>query len=1021
MSLDDTALIRLFSDVEEGALPIGEALRQATASPGIGDELDDDALRELTNIALEQAKTEAWRSAVRLSLLVSSALAANQPRYAARAPFLTARWIDTLGKGLWHVADPRMYERALALANAVEPDLIRSRNGRLLADIYFALGILHLDPVAADRGNNPGAMWRNWIARDDTWDTSPIHQLDRSAILNFPRMIQKAQVYLRASARCYGNSPGRGLAMKAFAQAVGFRPHVDLPARHRTVKRAATDAIKHLTGSRHAPQLAEAQHFMLRAVEALGETAPAVASPQGVEQAMGVEQPGRARYLANLVALEAETDPEGALASLLAVYPTIVDDEDEAVKLELLELQARLLIELERLERLDAPAWTAELQAVVLALRTPPAPDDAGATRRLVARAVNVAASSIPLDRERDAAQLLLALREAVPDASNRHVQVVQWLQGILESNCGGMAFKRQAFDESAASYARAVAARLGAGLAGMAFEAVRLLSDAAQHLTPEGAADVSRQVGRMADALRVLLPRAASGMLVELHERLHQARGGRISPDLTLLMWSLAKGRTFACALAAGGPSIQRSARLDAAHERLDEGAPEAASLFVRDLLGEVGQVFEELLLLSPYSERQVELTGDTPASRRAHLQLSYEGHFWDAVRMLPVDYGSLCTTQDLARSIPADTAVLVQYVVHKEALDVVYQLLWSHHGVEYVGIQLPPLEMDGVSGAQVGPLHLRFRQLASALALCRSALREPAEPGQPCSTAARASLDRFSQWLLHPLAPALGRLRAAGVRHLVVVPHGALHFLPFHLLSVEGQPLAAQWLVTGAPNLGCLAAPAPQVAADGGASTAIGLGFGHDPRGLSPLPEALSEARTVARVTGGAVLHDEDGSATKANVLEALRTSRRVHIASHGLHNPIAPMFQCLYVAPDAEAPLGELYAHELAQCDLRHLELVTLSACETALGRVDEADNLMGLPAALFMAGVPTIVGTLWDVSSAAATRFFETFYGAMGEGSAVFAAFATAQREVRAVHPELRDWGAFQMISVRPGSA
>jgi CHAT domain len=48
-----------------------------------------------------------------------------------------------------------------------------------------------------------------------------------------------------------------------------------------------------------------------------------------------------------------------------------------------------------------------------------------------------------------------------------------------------------------------------------------------------------------------------------------------------------------------------------------------------------------------------------------------------------------------------------------------------------------------------------------------------------------------------------------------------------------------------------------------------------------------------------------------------------------------------------------------------------LVTLSACETALGRVDRADNLRGLPATLLAAGAEVVVGTLWPVLADART--------------------------------------------------
>lgn len=101
-------------------------------------------------------------------------------------------------------------------------------------------------------------------------------------------------------------------------------------------------------------------------------------------------------------------------------------------------------------------------------------------------------------------------------------------------------------------------------------------------------------------------------------------------------------------------------------------------------------------------------------------------------------------------------------------------------------------------------------------------------------------------------------------------------------------------------------------------------------------------------------------------------------------------------------------------MAGLDLRGLELVTLGACETALGRVDLSDNLTGLPSLLLAAGAQAVIGTLWEVYDEAATTFFTTLYDALARGGAdVAQAFRTAQRETRNRFPEYRDWGAFYL--------
>jgi CHAT domain-containing protein len=1010
--LESSQLIRVFKEVEDGALPITEAVRQVSQSTTFVFELDDEALQQLTRRALELSKTDEWRSGVRLSTLVSTALAKDARRYIALAPYLTAPWIDTLGAALWHVADPRLYERALSLARAIEPHLIATRARRRLADLYFALGILHLDPVAADRGDNAAKMWDEWIARDDTWDGASLRFMDRSAILNFRRMIERAQVYLRASARCYGEEPGRGLAMKAFAQAVLFRPVVNLPARKRTARRASSVAIKYLTGTRHKHALAEAQRYLISFGENLEQPSGSTRIASDPLPDVPNDEPGRARYLANLIEIKSKTNHLGALADILSVYPTIVNDEDEPVRISLLEMQTRLIVEIGQAQYPDESTWDTFVSETMQALNEGVDPKDGLSRMRVLARALACANASIPLNREASALQVLERLHEMFSGDMRQLDAPVIWMLGVLQSNCGVLAFNRGNYDESGFWYCRALPSLLEANLPQMAMGAIRSMHDVAQHLTPEGAETVSMKFGEVAEAARVLLPQSAAGILVELHERLQLARGAHINPDLTLYLWSLAKGRAFASAQTVGGRSIRRTPALDAARDRIESESP-VSSRHIRALLGEAGSVFEETLLLSPYSERQVELAGDNPASRRAYLQLTYERAFWDAIRQLPSDFSTLCTRESIHQSVPEDAVVLVQYVARDGDHDIVFQMLWSRAQTKMVASQLPPLKPTMLD-LEIGPIHLQPRQLPVSIGFLRDAIQEDPDPEKPCSIRARQMLDQMSKWIVSPLRASLSELHRVGKRRLIVVPHGPLHFLPFHLLTTDDVPIGADWLVTYAPNLASLAKPPTSSAAATSYAT-IGLGFRRDDRGLAEIPEALAEARMVVQIVGGTALFDDDGSATKGNVFRALQSARRVHIASHGTHNPIAPMFQCLYVVPDNGAPLGELYAHEIAQCDLRHIEFVTLSACETALGRVDEADNLRGLPAAFFLAGAQAVIGTLWDVETESAKLFFETFYQSLAGQASAAEAFASAQRVVRSKHPEFRDWGAFQMIS------
>jgi CHAT domain-containing protein len=165
-----------------------------------------------------------------------------------------------------------------------------------------------------------------------------------------------------------------------------------------------------------------------------------------------------------------------------------------------------------------------------------------------------------------------------------------------------------------------------------------------------------------------------------------------------------------------------------------------------------------------------------------------------------------------------------------------------------------------------------------------------------------------------------------------------------------------------------------------------------------LNRLFRRLKQAGGGASVAGGV----RSRAKNRDKLLRALRESRFVHIATHGEQT----------VAPLSSAP--HLARKNTTKCSRASSPRTcaggpVTSACETALGRFDVADNLQGLAAVLFLSGVQAIVGTLWDVETNAAECFFTTLYAGLAGGSSRIQAFHAAQAETRRRHPYNRDWG------------
>jgi hypothetical protein len=391
----------------------------------------------------------------------------------------------------------------------------------------------------------------------------------------------------------------------------------------------------------------------------------------------------------------------------------------------------------------------------------------------------------------------------------------------------------------------------------------------------------------------------------------------------------------------------------------------------------------------------------------RVANLKMTFDE--WLAASLAPRSATRPMSVQDIQDALPADAVLLALYTGrHSEESTATYAVLVTREDMSAVA---------SVRAAEGDGYELRLRERSTvlstvgvALAGLRHALTEAPAAGAVVSEAGARELDAVFDALMPTLDEDLLALHAAGKTHLIVAPHDAFHFAPFHLFTVGGAPLAERWTVSYLPNLALLGGRRRKPPAGPRRRAAcIGLGFAHGEGGWTAIEEARTEAEQIARILEVEALLD--ARATKTAVIDALEHSACVHIASHGALDVDAAAFQMLVLHPADEE--NALFAHEVLDLDLSGLELVTLSACETALGRIDRSDNLRGLGAALFTAGVSTIVGTLWDAETSASQTFFTGFYRSLEADAqhCALAAFRIAQQETRARHPEYRDWGAF----------
>jgi tetratricopeptide (TPR) repeat protein len=249
----------------------------------------------------------------------------------------------------------------------------------------------------------------------------------------------------------------------------------------------------------------------------------------------------------------------------------------------------------------------------------------------------------------------------------------------------------------------------------------------------------------------------------------------------------------------------------------------------------------------------------------------------------------------------------------------------------------------------------------------------------------------------LVAPLEPLLA------ADHLVVVPYGFLHYVPFHALFDGRRYLIDRFSISYAPSAGVFHLCRTKPTAWRQQSLVLAVA---DERAPLILEEARAVADALPDVT---LLLGEDASE------EALRSrgadSRFVHIATHGLFRRDNPMFSAIQLGT-FRLSLFDLYSLRLKA------EMVVLSGCGTGLNAVLGADELVGLTRGFLYAGAQSVVVSLWDVHDASTALFMRRFYLHLARGTPRARALRRTMTELRRSYPNPYHWAPFVLVG-NPG--
>ncbi len=281
----------------------------------------------------------------------------------------------------------------------------------------------------------------------------------------------------------------------------------------------------------------------------------------------------------------------------------------------------------------------------------------------------------------------------------------------------------------------------------------------------------------------------------------------------------------------------------------------------------------------------------------------------------------------------------------------------------------------------------------------------------------AIRATLQQLHQVLIDPIQTHLPIDPEANV---IFIPQDALFLVPFNALTnAQNTPLITRHTLTTAPSIQALALtltqqlkkpkrpPNPLIVGNPTMPTYQGIL-------LDALPGAEIEAKQIAHLFNTSPLIG--ANATKATVLKQIQNATLIHLATHGILDTLrgeVPGAIALTPNNDQTQNDGFLTASEIATLKLT-ADLVVLSACSTGRGDIT-GDGVIGLSRSLFIAGVPSVIVSLWNVRDESTALLMTEFYKNLTTRNLTKAqALRQAMLTTQKTYPKPADWAAFNLV-------
>jgi CHAT domain-containing protein len=358
---------------------------------------------------------------------------------------------------------------------------------------------------------------------------------------------------------------------------------------------------------------------------------------------------------------------------------------------------------------------------------------------------------------------------------------------------------------------------------------------------------------------------------------------------------------------------------------------------------------------------------SSNSTAIEIAELELQYQSLQDELVRANPamqdLTYPTLTTLEEAQKLLDRRTALINYGVMH----DQLFIFLVKDGGFRFIPILDKPNLRD---------------DLTEYIEAFRDAIISK-EENERLSIASK----KLTQFLIEPISSEL-----EDVEHLIIIPDGPLHLLPFEALMHKNRYLIEHFAIKYIPSVSVFNIIDERQPIDferslvGLASTGFESGddltVASSQAAFSTLPYTLAEIDSITTsFLEPMVLKNEQVTEAAFKALD-LSEYRFMHFATHGNINESAPEQSGLILSKKTETETlfgedGYLNAREISQLDI-NANLVVLSACNTGVGRIINGEGVMGLQRSFLAAGASSVMVSLWSIFDRSTPIFMNKFY-------------------------------------------